>query len=119
MRLLGNILWFLICGFWQGISWFIVGGLWCISLIGIPIGIQCFKFSCLSFFPFGKDIVYDNGVASILLNIIWLIFGGLELALISTIIGLCLCITVVGIPFAMQCFKLSKLALMPFGAKII
>jgi uncharacterized membrane protein YccF (DUF307 family) len=119
MSCLGNIIWFCVGGFWLGISWLIVGILWCISIVGIPVGMQCFKLAGLSFFPFGKEIEYGGGAVSCLLNILWLIFGGLELALESAVIGLLFCVTIVGIPFGLQCFKLAKLSLMPFGADVV
>jgi uncharacterized membrane protein YccF (DUF307 family) len=116
---LGNIIWFIFGGILQGLSWFLVGLVWCITIIGIPVGLQCFKFAKVSFFPFGKEIVFGGGAGSLLLNILWLLFGGLELALVSVVNGLIFCVTIVGIPFGLQCFKLAKLALMPFGTSII
>lgn len=82
------------------------------------MGLQCFKFASLSFFPFGKEVVYGGGAGSFLLNIIWLVVSGLPLAIESVVIGALLCMTVVGIPFGLQQFKLAKLALMPFGSEI-
>lgn len=73
----------------------------------------------LSFFPFGKDVQYGGGAGSLFLNVIWLLVSGIPLALEHLAIGLVFCITVIGIPFGMQHFKLAKLALMPFGASII
>ena len=119
MTFLGNLLWFIFCGFWQGISWLITGLLWSITIVGIPIGIQCFKLAGLSFFPFGKEVIFDDSTASVLLNILWLVFGGFAIAFASVINGILLCITIVGIPFGRQCFKQAKLALMPFGARIV
>ena len=118
MGLLGNILWFIFGGAVSGLSWCLAGLLWCVSIVGIPVGIQCFKFAALSFFPFGRDVRYGGGAGSLLLNIIWLIVSGLPLALEHAVIGLLLCVTVVGIPFGMQQFKLAKLALMPFGTVV-
>ena len=118
MSTLGNVLWFVFAGFWQGLCWIFVGCLWCVTIIGIPIGMQCFKMAGLSFFPFGKEVEYGGGAPSFVLNILWIIFGGLELALGIFVNGLVLCITIVGIPFGLQCFKQAKLALMPFGATI-
>ena len=109
MGCLGNILWFVFGGAVSGLS---------ITIVGIPVGMQCFKFAALSFFPFGKDVRYGGGAVSLLLNIIWLIVSGIPLALEHLILGGLLCITVVGIPFGMQQFKLAKLALMPFGAEV-
>ena len=82
------------------------------------MGLQCFKFASLSFFPFGKEVVYGGGAGSFLLNIIWLVVSGLPLAIESVVIGALLCMTIVGIPFGLQQFKLAKLALMPFGSEI-
>lgn len=119
MGTLGNILWFLICGLIAGIFWFIAGLLCCVTIIGIPLGIQCFKFGELSFFPFGRDIQFGDSTVSILANIIWLLVCGVSMAVFFAVIGLLLCITIIGIPFGMQMFKFAKLALMPFGAKIV
>lgn len=119
MRFLGNIIWFLLCGLWQGLSWSLAGILWCITIIGIPIGKQCFKFAILAFFPFGKDVQYGGGTISLLANIIWLIISGIPLAVTAACNGIVLCCTIIGIPFGIQCFKMAKLALFPFGARII
>lgn len=116
MGCIGNFLWFCLCGLWLGLGWLFVGILWCITLVGIPVGLQCFKLAGLSFFPFGKEVEYGGGAGSLLLNILWIIFGGLELALSSAFMGIIFCITIVGIPFGLQCFKLAQLSLMPFGA---
>ncbi len=118
MSCLGNLLWFLFGGFISGLSWCLAGVLWCITIIGIPVGTQCFKFAALSFFPFGKEVTYGGGAGSLLLNILWLIISGLPLAAEHTALGLILCITIIGIPFGLQQFKLAKLALMPFGATV-
>lgn len=118
MNCLGNALWFLLCGLWLGISWVLAGILWCVTIVGIPVGVLCFKFAALSFFPFGKEVINTGGTFSLLLNIIWIIFSGLALACEAAFIGIIFCITVIGIPFGLQCFKIAKLALMPFGAEI-
>lgn len=118
MGCLGNILWFIFGGFVSGLSWCLVGCLWCITIIGIPIGVQCFKFASLSFFPFGKEVEYGGGTVSLLVNIIWLLVTGIPLALEQAAIGVLLCITIIGIPFGLQEFKLAKLALMPFGSTV-
>ena len=118
MSTLGNILWFLLAGLWLGLGWCIAGLLWCITIVGIPIGIQCFKLAGLAFFPFGKDIRYGGGAASLLANILWIIFSGLALAISAALYGILLCITIIGIPFGKQCFKIARLALMPFGAEV-
>ena len=119
MRTIGNILWFLFGGLIGGLSWVFAGCVWCITIVGIPVGLQCFKFASLAFWQFGKDIVYGNGMFSFLVNLIWLLFFGWEMALGNLIFGLLWCITIVGIPFGKQFFKMAKLSLMPFGASIV
>ena len=119
MSSLGNLIWFIFGGFIGGLSWCLAGCLWCITIVGIPIGTQCFKLAALSFFPFGKEVRYGGGAGSFLLNILWLIFSGLPLALEHFSFGIVLCVTIIGIPFGLQQFKLAKLALMPFGAEVI
>lgn len=119
MRFIGNIIWFLLIGLWSGLAWFFLGILYCITIIGIPIGIQLFKFAQLSFFPFGKDVMFSEKTSSLLLNIIWLIFGGIELGFGYLLTGLIFCITIIGIPFGKQCFKLMKISFLPFGANIV
>ena len=118
MGCLGNLLWFVLGGFWMGLGWLLAGILWCITIIGIPIGTQCFKLAGLAFFPFGKEVEYGGGAGSFLLNIFWMIVSGIPLALESLLIGLVFCVTIIGIPFGLQCFKLAKLALMPFGTNV-
>ncbi len=119
MGLLGNIIWFICGGFWQGIAWTLAGILWCVTIVGIPIGVQCFKFASLAFFPFGKEIVYGGGAVSLIANIIWIIVSGIPLAISALTNGLLLCLTIIGIPFGKQCFKMARLALSPFGAAVV
>lgn len=118
MSLLGNILWFIFGGFCSGLSWLLSGLIWCITIIGIPYGLQCFKFASLSFFPFGKEVEYGGGAMSTLANIVWLIFFGIWMAIGNMILGILWCITIIGIPFGNQFFKIAKLSLTPFGATI-
>lgn len=118
MGCLGNLLWLIFGGLVSALSWALVGCLWCVTIIGIPVGLQCFKFATLSLFPFGKEVEYGGGAGSLLLNIIWLIVSGLPLALEHVLLGCLLCITIIGIPFGMQHFKLAKLALFPFGSSV-
>ena len=119
MRLLGNLLWCLLGGLFSAVSWALTGVFWCITIIGIPVGLQCFKFASLSLFPFGKEILYAGGAPSLLLNILWLVLSGLPLALGPALWGCLLCVTIVGIPFGLQFFKLARLALFPFGSRVV
>ncbi len=118
MRTIGNILWFLLGGFLSGLSWILAGIVWCATIVGIPIGIQCFKLAELSFTPFGREVVYGGGAVSFLVNVVWFLISGLLLALENFLIGCLWCLTIVGIPFGKQFFKIAKLALSPFGARI-
>lgn len=102
----------------MGLGWVLSGVLWCVTIIGIPVGLQCFKLAGLAFFPFGKEVAYGGGAGSLLLNILWIIISGLALAIGSLLCGLIFCISIIGIPFGKQCFKLAKLSLMPFGATV-
>lgn len=119
MGCLGNAIWFLTCGLWQGLSWTLAGVLWSITIIGIPIGRQCFKFAGLAFFPFGKEVRYGGGGLSVIANVFWLIFSGIPLALEAVLNGVLLCCTIIGIPFGLQCFKMAKLAISPFGSSVV
>ena len=119
MRGLGNVLWFVFGGLFSGLGWIISGCLWCITIIGIPYGLQCFKFAELSFIPFGKEIVYSSGAVDFLVNVIWLFLNGWWMALGNFLIGCLWCVTIIGIPFGKQFFKIAKLSLAPFGAKVV
>ncbi len=119
MSFLGNLLWLLFGGFLSALSWFAAGLLWCITIVGIPVGAQCFKFARLSCCPFGKEVIWDNGAVSLLVNFIWILVSGIPLATGHFITGFIMCITIIGIPFGKQHFKLARLALMPFGARVV
>lgn len=118
MSFIGNLLWFIFGGLISSIGWFLSGLLWCITIIGIPYGRQCFKFAKLVLAPFGKEISYDGGSISLIVNIIWTIFFGIPMAIENFIIGCLWCITIIGIPFGLQFFKIAKLSFAPFGAKV-
>lgn len=118
MSFLGNLLWFLLGGAVTGLLWAMTGLIWCLTVIGIPVGKQCFKIARLCFLPFGKTVNYGGKTGSFLLNLIWILFCGAALAAEAVCIGLICCLTVIGIPFGKQYFKIAKLALMPFGATV-
>lgn len=116
---MGNIIWFLFGGLIGGLAWLCIGVLWCLTIIGIPVGKQCFKFAKLVFWPFGKEVIYSNSSFSFLINLIWVLLFGWEMCIGYLIVGLLFCCTIVGIPFGQQFFKLSRLSLLPFGAEIV
>lgn len=117
MKFIGNLLWFILTGLLSSVAWFLLGIVWCITIIGIPFGKQCFKIAKLTLFPFGREVRSDFGKHPIA-NILWILFGGLELAVGYLLAGVIFCITIIGIPFGKQCFKLATLSLTPFGATI-
>lgn len=119
MNLLANLLWLIFGGFIDALAWFLIGLLWSITIVGLPIGIQCFKLAGLHFWPFGKRVIYSPRVSSLFLNILWLCFGGIPIAMAELASGVILCLTIIGIPFGLQQFKLAVLALMPFGSRIV
>ena len=117
MKTIGNILWFIFTGFWSALVWFLLGIVLCITVIGIPFGTQCIKMAGLVIWPFGKTVNSDFGKHPIA-NIFWCIIFGWELALSYLFLGVIWCITIIGIPFGKQCFKLMKLSFVPFGAAV-
>lgn len=121
MKTLGNIVWLLFGGLLISFEYLIGGTILCITIIGIPFGIQAYKLAWVALWPFGRKIETterSSGCISILLNIIWLAFGGIWIALSHLVFGALLAITIVGIPFAGQHVKLAGLALSPFGKEV-
>lgn len=119
MSTLGNIIWFIFIGLGTAIGWLFAGIICCITVIGIPFGMQCFKFAKLSLWPFGKEIQNGDGKGSTIGNIIWVVFFGIWMAISYALAGIIFYITIIGIPFGKQCMKLAKLSLSPFGAEIV
>ena len=118
MKTLGNIIWFLLFGLWDGLVCFLLGLICCVTLVGIPFGIALIRIAKLTFLPFGKKVT-TNFSKHPVGNVIWLVLGGAEVALVYAIIGVVLCVTLIGIPFGKQCFKLMKLTALPFGATVV
>ena len=119
MRPLGNIIWMLFGGIFTAIYWFLVGCLFYLTIVGIPLGRQAFKMASLTLAPFGKSIEYGGGAPSLVANIFWLLLAGLPMALSYLGAGAINCITIIGIPFGLQAFKMAKLSLLPFGARVV
>jgi uncharacterized membrane protein YccF (DUF307 family) len=122
MNILGNLIWLIFGGIVIAIEYFIGSLILMLTIIGIPFGIQTLKMASLALWPFGRDTRVESrasGCLYILMNIIWLISGGLWIALTHAIFGMLLCITIIGIPFGLQHFKLTAVALSPFGRDII
>lgn len=119
MRLLGNIVWFLCAGLLSFIGWSLAGIILCLTVILIPFGLQCFKIAGFGLFPFGKSISPSSNVSSLIFNIIWILAIGWELAVIHLASAFLLCITIIGILFALQSIKMAGISLFPFGITII
>ncbi len=118
----GNILWLVLAGWWIALAYLTTGLGWCLTIVGIPFGVQAFKLARFSLWPFGKEVVErpgGTGPLGAIGNILWVIFTGFWLAVAHVIAGALLCLTIVGIPLGMACFKLVPLAFWPFGRRIV
>lgn len=118
MNLIGNIIWIVFGGFIIFLQYIIGGLILCLTIVGIPFGVQCFKLAMVSLAPFGMQFQQKeapSGCLSTLLNIIWILCGGIWIAIIHLVLGILFCISIIGIPFGMQHFKLMGLAFTPFG----
>jgi len=122
MRTLANILWiFLGGGLVLFIEYLIGGLLLCITLIGIPFGIQKFKLAVFAIAPFGmkvKETRYSSGFLTIVFNVLWIILGGIWIALTHLLFAIVYAILIIGIPFAKQHLKMARLAIAPFGKEV-
>ncbi|MBR5836335.1 MAG: YccF domain-containing protein [Bacteroidales bacterium] len=122
MNFIGNILWVVMGGFLIALYYWIVGLLTCLTIIGIPFGVQLMKIGSFALWPFGHEVQpgpNDSGCLAIIMNVIWILVGGIEIALLHLGFGVVCCLTIVGIPFGLQHFKMALLALVPFGKKIV
>ena len=121
MTIILNILWFILGGFLVSLAYILGGLLLCLTMIGIPFAIQCFKLSLLAMAPFGREVSETEppgGAVAIIMNVIWIILPGLELALIHLFLAAFFAITIIGLPFAAQHLKMTRLAILPFGFRV-
>lgn len=122
MSLLGNIIWLIFGGFFAGMGYILGGLLLCVTIIGIPFGVQAIKLGIATMTPFGKEIVTEpdgDNPLNIVLNIIWLLVVGWGIAVAHLSSALALAVTIIGIPFAIQHLKLIPLSLFPFGRDLV
>ena len=122
MKIIGNIIWLVFGGIIIAIEYFIGSIVLMVTIVGIPFGLQTLKMGALALWPFGRDTrVHEraSGCLYILMNVLWLISGGIWIAITHALFGLLLCITIIGIPFGMQHFKLTAIAINPFGRDIV
>jgi len=120
--LLLNIIWFFLGGFFIAFAYVFGAVILCITIVGIPFGIQCFKLSALGLAPFGQEIretVPPGGAIAVIMNIIWILFSGLSLALAHLVLAAFFAVTIIGLPFAVQHLKMTRLAILPFGFRVV
>lgn len=118
MSLIGNIIWLIFGGLLSGLAYILGGMVLCLTIIGIPFGVQSIKLGIATFAPFGQRVVeldHANSVLKVVFNVLWIILFGWEIAILHLLHALVLAISIIGIPFAIQHVKLVPLSLMPFG----
>jgi len=121
MNLLLNIIWLILGGFIVVLAYLLGGIVLCLTIIGIPFGIACFKLAGLALAPFGREIREKEppgGALAVIMNIIWILLPGLELAIFHLLMALVLAVTIIGLPLASQHLKMTRLALLPFGFEV-
>ena len=121
MRLILNVIWLVLAGFWMAVGYAVAGLICCVLIITIPWGIASFRIANYALWPFGREVVDKPGAGtgSLLGNVIWIIVAGLWLAIGHIITGIALCVTIIGIPLGVANFKLVKVSLVPLGKEII
>ena len=121
IRLILNVLWLVLSGFWLALLYVFAGLVMCLLIITIPFGIASFRIAGYALWPFGRTVIRrdDAGVASAVGNLVWLIFAGIWLALGHIVTGALLCITIIGIPFGVANFKMVPISLTPLGRQIV
>lgn len=120
MSLIGNILWLIFGGLVTSLMYFVAGLVMCVTIVGIPFGLQLFKFGAFALMPFGHEVGGNctSGCLTLGFNVLWIFLGWWEIALVHVACGLLFCVTIVGIPFGLQHFKLAGYSLFPFGRSI-
>lgn len=129
VRLILNILWFILGGWLSGTLWILSGVLLAITVVGLPWAMAAFRIASFSYWPFGRQVVsraelsrrgdLGTGPVGLLLNILWFIFGGWYLAIHHIVLGIGLCVTIIGIPFGLQHLKLAIISLAPVGKAVV
>lgn len=121
MRLLLNVIWLVLHGFWMAVAYVIAGVILCVTIIGIPFGIASFRMANYALWPFGRELVDagDSGALSAIGNVIWILLAGWWLALGHILGGIAMCMTIIGIPMGIASFKLVPVSLTPLGRRIV
>jgi uncharacterized membrane protein YccF (DUF307 family) len=121
VRLILNVIWLVLCGFWMAIGYVVAGVICCILIITIPFGIASLRIANYALWPFGRTLVDrpGAGAASVIGNVIWILFAGWWLAIGHVLTGIALCVTIIGIPLGVANFKLIPVSLVPLGREIV
>lgn len=121
MRVILNVIWLVLCGFWMAIAYAAAGLLCFILIITIPFGIACFRIAGYVLWPFGNTVVprRDAGAGALIGNIIWIVLFGWWLALGHLVTGIALCVTIIGIPLGLANFKIIPISLVPLGVRVV
>lgn len=121
MRLVLNVLWLVLSGFWMFLAYLALGVLWCLTVIGIPFGIASLRIGVFALWPFGRTVVSKPraGAASVVGNVLWFVLSGLWLAIGHAVTGTLLCLTIIGIPLGLANVKLIPVSLFPLGKDIV
>ncbi|HEU4568927.1 MAG TPA: YccF domain-containing protein [Marmoricola sp.] len=121
MRLILNLVWLVLCGFWMFLAYLVLGLLCCVLIITIPFGLAAFRIGAFALWPFGRTVVRraDAGAPSLIGNVVWFVFAGLWLAIGHLTTGIALCLTIIGIPLGLADFKLIPISLAPLGREIV
>lgn len=121
MKLVLNVIWLVLCGWWMALLYTLAGLVMCILIITIPFGLQAFKLAGFMLWPFGRTVVRGPtaGAASLIGNVVWIVLVGWELAIGHLVAAALLAITIIGIPLALGNLKLVPISLAPFGRKVV
>ncbi len=121
VRLVLNVVWLVLAGFWMAVGYVVAGVVCCLLIITIPFGIASFRIASLALWPFGRTAVRhpQAGVLSAIGNVVWLLVAGIWLAIGHLVTGVALCLTIIGIPLGLASFKLIPISLLPLGREIV
>ena len=121
MRTVLNVLWLLLSGIWLAIGYALAGLVLCLLIITIPFGLACFRLAAFVLWPFGRAVVRhpEAGAPSALGNVLWFVLAGLWMAIAHVVLGVVLCLTIIGIPLGLGNFKLAAVAIAPLGKEIV
>ncbi len=121
MRTVLNVLWLLLSGLWLAIGYALAGLVLCVLIITIPFGVACFRLAAFVLWPFGRAVVRkpDAGAPSTIANVLWFVLAGLWMAIAHVVLGIVLCVTIIGIPLGLGNFKLAAVAIAPLGKEIV